>query len=168
MKNFGCMLALLLSFAAFAAGPPPVQFPQACAPTYCVAIVATYPDLPQTIATRYDVSAETASMTVHMGGKFVVAFSSKFVDARLSHPPTENLWNRHGNIASAWTCLRCGSAKGKDAVLGIALRGIPSSYGVSLSGLDVCVWSLDRSAAGYGDGRTMRLGERSCIRAPAP
>jgi hypothetical protein len=168
MKIFGCLLALLLSLAAFAAGPPPAQFPQACAPTYCVQVIATYPDAPRTIETKYDVSAETTSMTVRMGRGFVVAFSSKFADTRLSHAPSENLWNRQGNTASAWTCLRCGSAKGKDAVLGVALRGIPSSYDDLLSGLDVCVWPLDRSAAGYGDGRTMRLGEKSCIRAHAP
>jgi hypothetical protein len=168
MKHFSYVPALLLSFSAFAAGPPPVRIPQACAPTYCVEVIATHPDRPQTITTRYDVSAETATMTVDMGRGFVVAFSSKYADLRLSHTSTENLWSRLGDGASAWTCLRCGSSRGNDAVLGIALRGIPSSYDSSLYGLDVCVWPLDRSAAGYGDGTTMQLGKKTCVRAHAP
>ncbi len=52
--------------------------------------------------------------------------------------------------------------------MGIAMTGIPESYGNDLSGISVCFWPLDRSSAGHGDGRTLRLGEKVCIADPAP
>lgn len=107
-------------------------------------------------------------MTLDMGRGFFVGFTSKYLATRRSRSPDENIWKRQGDNASAWTCLRCGAAKGHDEVLGIALRGIPSSYDSKLYGLDVCIWPLDMQAAGYGDRKTMRLGEKTCVQAHAP
>lgn len=169
MKSIRYLLASsLLIFPSFAVGSPPVEFPQACAPTFCVQVVATYPDQPGTFVTQHNAKTEAATMTVDMGRGFFVAFSSKYVESRLSHAPTENQWERRAHSAKAWTCLRCGATKGKDEVLGVALSGIPQSYGNDQFGLSVCVWPLDRSAAGYGDGKSMRLGDKVCIRSRAP
>ena len=167
MKHSGYLLALLLSIPASAAGAPPVEFPQACAPTYCVQIIATVPDRPQTFVIRHNAKTGTATMTVDMGRGFFVAFSSKYVESRLSHAPSEYRWEHRDDSASAWRCLRCGATKGKDEVLGITLRGIPSSYDFNSLGVSVCVWALDMSAAGYRDGRSM-VGEKACVRANAP
>ena len=107
-------------------------------------------------------------MTVEMGRGFVVAFSSKQLDVRLpSSMNGQNRWKRQGNSATAWGCLTCGT-RGKDVVIGVAAVGIPASYNTELYGLTVCFWPLDMSAAGYGDGKSMRLGEKACIRADAP
>src|SRR3546814_3564359 len=84
-------------------------------------------------------------MTVDMGRGFFVAFNSKYVESRLIHAPSENRWDHRDDSATAWSCLRCGAKRGKDEVLGVALRGIPSSYDFNSLGLSVCIWPLDRS-----------------------
>lgn len=168
MKRFGYLLALLLNAPALAAGPPPVEYPQACAPTYCVQITATTPDQPKEFVIQHDARTGAATMTVDMGRGFFVAFSSKYVESRLSHTSSENRWIQRDDSASTWRCLKCGTIRGKDEVLGVVLRGIPPSYDFSNLGLSVCVWPLDMAAAGYGDGRSMRLDEKICISANAP
>src|SRR3546814_4522471 len=70
MKHFGYLLALLLSIPTFAAGAPPVEYPQACAPTYCVQIIATHPDQPQKFVIQHNAKMGTATMTVDMGRGF--------------------------------------------------------------------------------------------------
>src|SRR3546814_5031573 len=89
MKHFGYLLALLLSIPTFAAGAPPVEYPQACAPTYCVQIIATHPDQPQKFVIQHTAKMGTATMTVELGRGFFVAFNSKHVDSRLLHAPSE-------------------------------------------------------------------------------
>ena len=168
MKRFGYLLALLLSAPAFAAGPPPVDYPQACAPTYCVQVTGTVPDQPKEFVIQHDARTGAATMIVDMGRGFFVAFSSQYVELRLNHTSNENRWTHRDDNASAWTCLKCGTTRGKDEVLGIVLRGIPPSYHFDHLGLSVCVWPLDMSAAGYGDGRSMRLDEKICISAHGP
>src|SRR3546814_5345027 len=63
MKHSGYFLALLLSIPTFAAGAPPVEYPQACAPTYCVQIIATHPDQPQKFVIQHTAKMGTATMT---------------------------------------------------------------------------------------------------------
>src|SRR3546814_6545314 len=91
----GYFLALLLSIPTFAAGAPPVEYPQACAPTYCVQIIATHPDQPQKFVIQHNAKMGTATMTVDMGRGFFVAFSSKYVESRLLHAPSEKIGRAH-------------------------------------------------------------------------
>src|SRR3546814_7486473 len=113
-------------------------------PTYCVHIIATHPDQPQKFVIQHNAKMGTATMTVDMGRGFFVAFSSKYVESRLIHAPSENRWDHRDDSATAWSCLRCGAKRGKDKVLGVALRGIPSSYDFNSLGLSVCIWPLDK------------------------
>ena len=169
MKHRLQALVLLLLFAAMALAAPPPSYPQACAPTYCVEVIATTPDRPRQISVKSDYLSGKQTLVVDMGRKFMVAFSSKNVDTRLATAKEQEArWNRAGSKATAWACLRCGASKGRDAVLGIALTGIPEDYDLTLYGIDVCFWPLDMSLAGYGDGRTMGLGDKVCIRGHAP
>src|SRR3546814_3887392 len=115
MKHFGYLLALLLSIPTFAAGAPPVEYPQACAPTYCVQIIATHPDQPQKFVIQHNAKMGTATMTVDMGRGFFVAFSSKYVESRLIPAPSENRWDHRDDSATAWRCLRCGAKRGRSA-----------------------------------------------------
>src|SRR5690606_20108337 len=107
-------------------------------------------------------------MTVDMGRGFVVAFSSRPSQSRLNHAPGENRWRFRAHGASAWRCLRCDGVRGRSEVLGIAMRGVPSSFDYQQQGVSVCTWPLAMSTAGYGDGRAMGLGEMVCISAHAP
>src|SRR3546814_11312254 len=77
MKHSGYFLALLLSIPTFAAGAPPVEYPQACAPTYCVQIMATHPDQPQKFVIQHNAKTGTATMNIDMDRGFFVAFTSK-------------------------------------------------------------------------------------------
>ncbi len=169
MRQFRYLLAFCLSLPASAAAAPPVQRPIACAPSYCVDVIATAPDRVSTVTTKSSVLVGTSTMTLEMGRGFVVAFSSRYLDRRVGHvTPDENIWRLDGNFAKSWGCLRCGNAGGKDAVIGVAVTGIPANYDIALYGLEVCYWPLDMSTAGYGDGKSLRLGQKTCIRATAP
>jgi len=168
MKPFCYPLLLLASIPVSVAGAPPVSYPQACAPTYCVQIIATVPDQPQNFIIRHNATANTSTMTVDMGRGFFIAFSSRPSQVRMSHALGESQWRFSGQSASAWRCLRCDGLRRGSEVLGIAMTGIPSGYDSQQLGLSVCTWPLDMSAAGYGDGRSMGLGEKVCISAHAP
>lgn len=156
-------LAALSPDRCVAAGPPPADFPQACAPSYCVQVLPTYLNIPGRVTVNARATVGDETLTMELGNGLAVAFHARYVEGRLKHGSTEARWQRTGSKATAWTCLRCGAVRGKDAVLGIAVTGISSSYDAELSGLSVCFWPLDMSAAGYGNGTTMRLGERICI-----
>src|SRR3546814_17241723 len=82
-------------------------------------------DQPQKFVIQHNAKMGTATMTVDMGRGFFVAFNSKYVESRLIHAPSENRWDHRDDSATAWSCLRCGATRGKDEVLGVALRGIP-------------------------------------------
>src|SRR3546814_18338028 len=92
MKHFGYLLALLLSIPTFAAGAPPVEYPQACAPTYCVQIIATHPDQPQKFVLQHNAKLGPATKNVDMGSGFFVAFTSKYVHSRLIHATRQHRW----------------------------------------------------------------------------
>src|SRR3546814_16099929 len=122
MKHYGYLLALLLSIPTFAAGAPPVEYPQACAPTYCVQIIATHPDQPQKFVIQHNAKMGTATMTVDMGRGFFVAFNSKYVESRLIHATSEKRRDQRDDSATAWSYLRCGATRGKDEMPGGADR----------------------------------------------
>src|SRR3546814_19586189 len=76
MKHSGYFLALLLSIPTFAAGAPPVEYPQDCAHTYCVQIIATHPDKPQKFVIQQNDKIGQTTMTVDMDRVFFVALIS--------------------------------------------------------------------------------------------
>lgn len=157
-------LIFALPCAAFAA--PPVSVPQACAPTYCIEVIATTPDRPVAIRVESAVPADASTTTVDMGRGFTIAFHSRYVEWK---PGAAGLpavrWKPGKATASAAACLKCG-APGWNEVIGIAMAGIPERYGDDLSGISVCFWPLDRSSAGRGGGKTLRLGEKVCVADP--
>lgn len=159
---------LVAALAADASAAPPVSVPQACAPTYCVEVIATMPDRPMTIRVESTVPADASTTTVDLGRGFSIAFHSRYVEwkaGEMSLPPAR--WKPGKARASAAACLKCG-APGWNEVIGIAMTGVPESYGDDLSGISVCFWPLDRSSAGHGDGQTLRLGAKVCVADPVP
>ncbi|WP_285309975.1 hypothetical protein [Stenotrophomonas maltophilia] len=168
MRSASSVVILAASLPAAASAAPPVSVPQACAPTYCIEVGATLPDRPVTIRVESTVPADASTTTVDMGRGFSIGFHSRYVEwkaGRMGLPPAR--WTPGKAKASAAACLKCG-APGWNEVMGIAMTGIPEDYGNDLSGISVCFWPLDRSPAGHGDGRTLRLGEKVCIADPVP
>ena len=162
------VVILAASLVTAASAAPPVSVPQACAPTYCIEVIATAPDRPLAIRVESTVPADASTTRVDMGRGFSIAFRSQYVEwktggTKLSAPR----WTLGKGKANAAACLKCGEP-GWNEVMGIAMTGIPESYGDDLSGISVCFWPLDRSSAGRGEGRTLRLGEKVCVADPAP
>jgi len=159
---------LLMLLPSLALAAPPPSHPQACARSYCVEVLATYPDYPNVITTRSDREGQDG-LVIDMGRGFFVAFSAKSIVSSMEPFKTDELvWIRSGKQARSWTCLECSATGKRQAVLGIALAGIPDSYIPTLNAVDVCIWPFDRSRTGYADGRSMSLGNRVCIRGRLP
>lgn len=160
------IVALVGVLPVVVSAAPPVSAPQACAPTYCFEVIATLPDRPMAIRIESTVPKDASTATVEMGRGFSIAFHSRYVEWKERGVLPPAVWRRPGKgKADARSCLKCGSP-GWNEVIGIAMTGIPESYGNDLSGISVCFWPLDLSSAGYGDGRRLRLGQKICIADP--
>ena len=159
-------IALTVALPGAASATPPVSVPQACAPTYCIEIIATTPDRPVAIRVESTVPADVSTTTVDMGRGFSIAFHSRYVEWKagaVGRPAVR--WKPGKASVSAAACLKCG-APGWNEAIGIAMTGIPESYGEDFSRISVCFWPLDRSSAGHGDGTILRLGEKVCVADP--
>lgn len=166
LRSVCSIVALIVALSGEAHAAPPVSVPQACAPTYCIEVIATAPDRPVAIRVESTVPADASVTTVEMGRGFSIAFHSRYVEWKAPGVGLPSARWKPGNAsASAAACLKCG-ALGWNEVIGIAMVGIPERYSDDLSNISVCFWPLDRSAAGRGDGRTMRLGEKVCVSGP--
>ena len=161
-------IALAVALPGAASAAPPAPVPVACAPTYCIEVIATTPDRPVAVRVESTVPADASTTTVDMGRGFSIAFHSRYVEWKAGaagQPAARWKPGKSKASASAAACLKCG-APGWNEVIGIAMTGIPERYGDDLSGINVCFWPLDLSAAGRGDGRTLRLGEQVCVAHP--
>ena len=149
-----------------AGGAPPVSRPQACAASFCVEVIPQVPHLPYQIETTTDLEGYASRLIVRLKGGGAVAFHARVVERRQagvsSSPP---IWKYEGGYGIASACLTCMEPnRRRDEVLGIAVTGTPHVRSKHLTdGMEVCYWSLDMSAAGYGTGRSMSLGSKVCV-----
>lgn len=166
MSGVILLSTFLVIFSTKSWAPPPVRFPQACAPDFCVEVIPTSPYSPHVFKSISNFDDGTSTLVIELTGGAVIAFHSKsFKGADVKRVLLSPKWRVGRKAAVASGCLVCEANEyGYVKVIGIAATQPQDSRAMELvKGSDICYWALDMESAGYGSGRKINLGKKVCI-----